>query len=52
MSGWLNRLFAARPRVGPARDGREVLNLAGGMHAWARAGLPVVAPGGRAARVV
>ncbi|MGO8890368.1 MAG: rhodanese-like domain-containing protein [Streptosporangiaceae bacterium] len=29
-----------------ARDGREVWNLAGGMHAWARAGLPVVAKGG------
>jgi rhodanese-related sulfurtransferase len=29
-----------------ARDGRQVSNLAGGMHAWARAGLPVVAKGG------
>ena len=29
-----------------ARDGREVSNLAGGMHAWARAGLPVIAKGG------
>jgi rhodanese-related sulfurtransferase len=120
MSGWLSRLFPARPKVGPAqardlqaqgailldvredpewqaghaprarhiplrrlparlgdlpanrtvitvcrsgsrsaraaallaRDGREVLNLAGGMHAWARAGLPVVAAGGRPGRVV
>ncbi|HEX7996693.1 MAG TPA: rhodanese-like domain-containing protein [Streptosporangiaceae bacterium] len=30
-----------------ARDGRDSVNLAGGMHAWARAGLPVVASGGR-----
>ncbi|MDR2986716.1 MAG: rhodanese-like domain-containing protein [Nocardiopsaceae bacterium] len=29
-----------------ARDGRDVVNLAGGMYAWARAGLPVVATGG------
>ena len=29
-----------------AREGREVINLSGGMHAWARAGLPVVAAGG------
>jgi rhodanese-related sulfurtransferase len=29
-----------------ARQGREVWNLAGGMQAWARAGLPVVARGG------
>ena len=29
-----------------ARQGREVSNLAGGMHAWARAGPPVVARGG------
>jgi rhodanese-related sulfurtransferase len=35
-----------------AREGRDVLNLAGGMHAWARAGLPVVASGGRPGRVV
>ncbi len=120
MSGWLSRLFPARPKVGPAqardlqaegailldvredaewqaghapkarhiplsrlaarirdlppnrtvitvcrsgarstraasllaRDGRDVVNLAGGMHAWARAGLPVVASGGRPGRVV
>jgi rhodanese-related sulfurtransferase len=35
-----------------AREGHDVLNLAGGMHAWARAGLPVVASGGRPGRVV
>jgi hypothetical protein len=35
-----------------ARDGRDALNLAGGMHVRARAGLPVVAPGGRPGRVV
>jgi len=34
-----------------ARQGREVVNLTGGMHAWARAGLPVVAAGGRPGRV-
>ncbi|MGO9083413.1 MAG: rhodanese-like domain-containing protein [Streptosporangiaceae bacterium] len=35
-----------------ARNGREVVNLRGGMHAWARAGLPVVASGGRPGRVL
>ena len=34
-----------------ARQGREVSNLSGGMHAWARAGLPVVASGGGPGRV-
>ena len=34
-----------------ARDGRQVSNLAGGMHAWARADLPVVAKGGRPGRI-
>ena len=34
-----------------AREGREVINLSGGMRAWARGGLPVVAAGGRAGRV-
>jgi rhodanese-related sulfurtransferase len=34
-----------------AREGRQVSNLAGGMYAWARAGLPVVAKGGRPGRV-
>jgi rhodanese-related sulfurtransferase len=35
-----------------ARDGREVASLAGGMRAWARAGLPVVAACGRPGGVV
>jgi len=35
-----------------AREGRQVTNLAGGMHAWARAGLPVTAKGGSAGRVI
>ena len=35
-----------------AGDGREVASLAGGMRAWARAGLPVVGSGGRPGRVV
>ena len=35
-----------------ASSGRRVTNLTGGMHAWARAGLPVVAKGGRPGRVV
>jgi len=34
-----------------ARHGREVVNLSGGMRAWARAGLPVVAAGGHPGRV-
>ncbi len=33
------------------RRGRPVSNLADGMHAWARAGLPVTAKGGRPGRV-
>lgn len=37
---------SARAAALLARDGREVSNLAGGMHAWARAGLPVTAKGG------
>ena len=35
-----------------ARQGRDVINLSGGMHAWARAGLPVVASGDRRGRVL
>lgn len=31
--------------------GRDASNLVGGMHAWARAGLPVVAKGGASGRV-
>lgn len=34
-----------------ARDGRQVYDLAGGMHAWANAGLPVTAKGGGHGRV-
>lgn len=33
------------------RDGRQVWNLSGGMHAWARADLPVIATGGRPGRI-
>ncbi len=33
-------------------EGHDVVNLSGGMHAWVRAGLPVVAPGGRPGRVI
>jgi rhodanese-related sulfurtransferase len=43
---------SARAAALLAREGRDVLNLAGGMHAWAQAGLPVVASGGRPGRVV
>ncbi len=42
---------SARAAAMLARDGREVSNLSGGMHAWARAGLPVVARGGGPGRV-
>lgn len=42
---------SARAAVLLAREGREVSSLAGGMHAWARAGLPVVAKGGRPGHV-
>lgn len=43
---------SARAAALLARQGRDVRNLTGGMHAWARAGLPVVAQGGRPGRVV
>lgn len=43
---------SARAAALLARDGREAMNLAGGMRAWARAGLPVVASGGRPGRVI
>jgi rhodanese-related sulfurtransferase len=42
---------SARAAALLARDGRQVSNLAGGMHAWARAGLPVVAKGGGPGRI-
>ncbi len=42
---------SARAAAMLAKDGREVSNLSGGMHAWARAGLPVVARGGGPGRV-
>ncbi|MHB1595200.1 MAG: rhodanese-like domain-containing protein [Streptosporangiaceae bacterium] len=35
-----------------AREGREVVNLSGGMLAWTRAGLPVVSSGNRPGRVI
>jgi rhodanese-related sulfurtransferase len=37
---------SARAAAMLAAAGREVSNVAGGMHAWSRAGLPVVAKGG------
>jgi rhodanese-related sulfurtransferase len=37
---------SARAAALLARQGREISNLSGGIHAWARAGLPVVARGG------
>ncbi len=43
---------SARAAALLASHGREAVNLAGGMRAWARAGLPVVAPGGRPGQVV
>ena len=42
---------SARAAAMLARQGREVSNLGGGMRAWARAGLPVVARGGGVGRV-
>ena len=42
---------SARAAAMLARNGREVSNLADGMRAWARAGLPVAARGGGAGRV-
>ena len=42
---------SARAAALLARDGRQVSNLSGGMHAWARAGLPVVARGGGPGRI-
>lgn len=42
---------SARAATLLAGQGRQVSNLAGGMSAWLRAGLPVVAKGGRPGRV-
>ena len=42
---------SARAAALLARSGRRVSNLAGGMHAWSRAELPVVAKGGGPGRV-
>ena len=42
---------SARAAAMLAQNGREVSNLAGGMRAWAQAGLPVVARGGGAGHV-
>jgi rhodanese-related sulfurtransferase len=42
---------SARAAALLARDGRPVSNLGGGMNAWARAGLPVVARGGDPGRI-
>lgn len=43
---------SARAAAMLAGDGRQVSNVTGGMHAWARADLPVVAKGGRPGQVV
>jgi len=42
---------SARAAAILARHGHQVSNLGGGMHAWARADLPVVAKGGRPGRI-
>ncbi|HET9082390.1 MAG TPA: rhodanese-like domain-containing protein [Trebonia sp.] len=42
---------SARAAALLAGEGRQVSNLTGGMHAWARAGLPVVAKGGSPGRI-
>jgi rhodanese-related sulfurtransferase len=42
---------SARAAALLAREGHEVVNLSGGMNAWARAGLPVAAGGGGPGRV-
>lgn len=43
---------SARAAALLAREGHDVVNLSGGMRAWARAGLPVIASGGRPGQVV
>ena len=42
---------SARAAAVLANEGRQVSNLAGGVHAWARAGLPIVAQGGGPGRI-
>jgi rhodanese-related sulfurtransferase len=42
---------SARAAAMLGKAGREVSNLAGGMHAWSRTGLPIVAKGGGPGRV-
>ena len=42
---------SARAAALLAHQGRGVSNLSGGMHAWVRAGLPVLASGGGPGRV-
>jgi rhodanese-related sulfurtransferase len=42
---------SARAAAMLGNTGREVSNLAGGMHAWSRTGLPIVAQGGGPGRV-
>ncbi len=42
---------SARAAAFLAGQGRQVSNLAGGMHAWVRADLPVVAKGGRPGQI-
>jgi rhodanese-related sulfurtransferase len=42
---------SARAAALLAGQGRQVANVSGGMNAWAAAGLPVVAKGGRPGRV-
>jgi rhodanese-related sulfurtransferase len=43
---------SARAAAMLAGDGWQISNVTGGMRAWARANLPVVAKGGRPGRVV
>jgi hypothetical protein len=56
MSGWLRRLFPARPQASPPQarqllDGGAILLDVREDPEW-RAGLPVVASGGRPGRVL
>ena len=42
---------SARAAAFLASQGRQVSNLVGGMHAWVRADLPIVAKGGRPGQI-